>query len=121
MERNPSCAASPRSRAVTSFWKSTKALPRADAGVRGTGRGASRDADSPAPEYLCATPESPQDFAAATPAAAPSARAAARPYTPRHAPAERSRSADEEGTNARAESLQVSRPRDCEKRCTDGA
>src|SRR5581483_12062865 len=64
--------------------------------------------------------DSPALCAADSPACVPSLTAESRENTPRHAPAERTRSAACAGRKAPRLSFQANLPRDCEKRCTLG-
>ena len=65
---------------------------------------------------LAAATASPALCAADSPACVPSCTAAASEKTPRHEPAERTRSAACAGRNAPRLSSQANLPRDCEKR-----
>src|SRR4051812_37436009 len=114
--------ARPRSLAVTSFWKSTKAFARLGATWLGTAQ-VGRSAAWAGSRTLGASgveASNPASHAAPAPALAPSAKHSARAKLPFVAPAERSGWNDWPGTNAAAAWSKRSRPRDCENKWTVG-
>ena len=112
----PSRRASAISDAVTSFWKSTNALPRpAGGGGSAPGRRGGRSGGAGGAD--ASKPSSP---AKAAPASAPSAMQPSRSNRPDAAPTDRSACAERPGTNVCNPSAQRSVPRDWLKRCTAG-